>query len=110
MSALSEIEEVINDLIRRETIRAKVHRQIASGHFKNAARLFAAAAKAYDPDGGNSPDKGDRLSQQAQKESDAGDKARDKALAEEARIKGKQECLDGIRKKWRAGKSIPSPR
>ena len=33
-----------------------------------------------------------------------------KAFAEDAKIKGKRECLDALRKKWRAGKSIPSPR
>ncbi len=110
MTALSEVEEVINGLIRKETINAKVYRDIASGHYKKAAKLFGEAANASDPDGGNDADEGDRLTRQAEKEDAAGDAAMKKAFAEDAKIKGKQECLDAIRKKWRAGKSIPSPR
>ena len=110
MSALGEVEEVISGLIKKEALNAKIHRDAAGKHFKKATDLYAEAASAYDPDKGNDETEGDRLTADAQKEEAARDAERKKAFAEEQRIKGKQECLDGIRKKWVAKQPIPSPR
>lgn len=110
MSALDDVEGVIGDLIRREALNARIHRDAAIGHYKRAAELHGAAAVAYDPDQGNDDAEGDRLTKAAEQENAAGDTEMKKAFAEDERIKGKRECLEAIRRKWARKEAIPSVR
>lgn len=109
MNALEQVEEAIGKLIDREKLNARIHRDASVQHFKRAAALYQEAADAYDPDKGNDTSAGDKLSRQAERENAAGDAEWAKAVQEDAKIKGKQETLDRIRRMWGAKKPIPSP-
>ena len=109
MNALEKVEEAIGKLIDKEKLNARVHRDASTKHFQRSADLYKEAADAYDPDKGNSEKRGDKLTRQAEQESIAGDAEWAKALAEDNKIKGKQETLDRIRKMWARKRPIPIP-
>ena len=109
MNALEKIEEAIGKLIDKEKLNARVHRDASIKHFQRSADLYKEAADAYDPGNENNQKLGDKLTRQAEQESIAGDAEWKKAVAEDNKIKGKQETLDRIRKMWARKSPIPTP-